>query len=299
MKKYIARVVLGLMFIAIIIESTSLISSLPQDQSASLSSPAAQFSPIVTYTIPEPQTPMQTEPVRDNPDTLLPASTPMTDSGPVENPNSPTAIAIPVNGNYMSTVGDNSAPSSLHQAQEPFDSLPTLVPGIGYVQYDEPLPDGDENVSDFQRASVLPVPTLPPQDFVEIFHQNQVYVYNTTAISFRLINPHMDIEFNVTPMMSVDTKWIPNRDIQKPLGAPDGKILSVARPDQNSWFRITVLDKGNNGTIVDKNGYSGIYDLTTSKEIHIREPGYYQIQLDGGYIVAETRILVPRKGNII
>ena len=106
----------------------------------------------------------------------------------------------------------------------------------------------------------------------------------------------MKINFNVTPQMYSDTKWIPNRDIHK---TTDGKIITVVRPDESSWFKITVIDKDKNGAIIQKEGYGGIYDLDTSKEIIVREPGHYQILLEGGYILANTTIRVPQEGNVL
>jgi len=164
------------------------------------------------------------------------------------------------------------------------------------VQYDTPLWDGDENISDFNHAQIVAVPTLPPEEMIEIYRQSQQYQYNRSAIAFRLNNPPMDIEFNVTPLLQTDTKWIPNRDIVKT--GPDGKLVTVTRPSLNSWFRITVIDKDHNATIVQQEGYGKEYNLNPSKSIVIRTAGTYQIRFDGGEIYANTSITVPRKGNI-
>jgi hypothetical protein len=305
MKKSVASTVFGLMLIIIIIESTSLSSSLQSNTSVTMNPAPSQFSSIVTSAPPIQQMPLQSEQVKAvlSPELSIDTSIPPSPASP--SLDEPTDIETPVAGNFMSGVWEPStAIPAIAVAQEQpaspvnqINSMPTLVPGMGYVMYDEPLPDGDDNISDFWRAVVVPEPTLPQKDYVEIFNQDQQYVYNTTAVSFYLRNPPMVIDFNVTPLISADLKWIPNRDIHK--NGIDGKIINVTRPDQNSWFKVTVFDKGNNGTVVNKEGYGGVYDLDASKEITIREPGYYQVLLEGGYIVAKTSINVPRQGNII
>jgi hypothetical protein len=306
MKKSVASTVFGLMLIIIIIESTSLSSSLQSNSSVTMNPAHVQFSSIVTSAPPIQQMPLQSEQVKTALSPDLPIDTSLVSSQPASYLDEPADIKTPVAGNYMTGVWESSAviPGIEQVPEKPvtpvdqINSMPTLVPGVGYVTYDNPLPDGDENISDFWRAVVVPEPTLPPKDYVEIFNQDQQYVYNTTAVSFYLRNPPMVIDFNVTPLISGDLKWIPNRDIHKTTGI-DGKIINVTRPDQNSWFKVTVFDKENNGTIVKKEGYGGIYDLDNSKEITIREPGYYQVLIEGGYITAKTSIKVPRQGNVL
>jgi hypothetical protein len=306
MHKSAISTVFGLMLIIIIIESTSLSSSLQSNSSISMNPSPVQFSPIVTSTLPVPQIPLQSEQVKAVP---VATSPPVVTPTPLSQPAAPQSdlqlsAATPVNGNYMTGVWENSAAipgtAGIQKAQTPavnqINSMPTMVTGVGYVEYDEPLPDGDNNISDFWRAVVVPEPTLIPVDYVEIFHQNQLYVYNTTAVSFYLRNPPMKIAFNVTPQISADLKWIPNRDIRKT--GIDGKIINVTRPDQNSWLKVTVFDKEGNGTIIQREGYGGIYDHDPSKEITIREPGYYQVLIEGGYIIVNTSIRVPRQGNV-
>jgi len=272
--------IFGLMLIIIIIETTSLISAFPPLATNNSSVPVAQF-PIVTAA------PLAQQVFEA--DSVLPA----TDQADLT-----TADTIASNNPDNSTVVPVPTPAPVPTYPPP---LPTMAPTVPsdtamHVQYSDPLPDGDGNVSDFWHAGVQPQATLPPQDFMEIFNQSQSYEYNTTAISYTLKNPPMKIFFSVSPENQTDMKWIPNHDINKPTD-DDGKIINVTRIDPESWFKVAVFDKTTSPTVIEKDGFGGLYGQDLDKEIIIREAGTYQIQMSGGYIAANVSILVPTDGN--
>jgi len=174
----------------------------------------------------------------------------------------------------------------------------TILPvsKVEYVQHDDPIPDERYNVSDHLVYVPIPRQTLAEPDYVEIFNSNMSFAYNSTAISFNLVNAPMKISYNVTPMMASVEKWITNRDAGKKL--TDGKVINVTRFDEDSWFKLTVFDKNANGTIVLQDGFGNGYDQSLSKDIVIRNPGNYQLKFEGSIINVLTSVEVPREGNI-
>ena len=309
MQKSLISTVFGLMLIIIIIETTSLTSTLPQSGNIPKEATQVQASQVVP-TAPLPaQEQLQSDPTRDASDSSLflspPDDTAIAGSPekPVVSADSqtvqPDAAGNTSTGFWGDITGASGSASVQNGSMPPSDQAPSLSgtsPTQMYVQYETPIPDGEDDLNDFTHANVIPAPTLPPVDTVVIFKEGQLYEYNESAISYHLINPPMTISFNITPELSTDEKWIPNRDIVKT--GEDGKIINVTRPDENSWFRVTVIDKDENATVVQRDGYGREFDLGTSKSIVIRDAGTYQIQLEGGYVYADTCITVPRQGNI-
>jgi len=309
MQKSLISTVFGLMLIIIIIETTSLTSTLPQSGNIPKDATQVQASQVVP-TAPLPaQEQLQSDPARASSDSALFLSSPddTAVAGSVEKPPVSTdtqtgqtdAAGNTTTGFWGDISGSPGTAAAQNDSMPPSDQAPSLSgtsPNQMYVQYETPIPDGEDDLNDFTHARITPAPTLPPEDNVVIFKESQLYEYNRSAISYHLINPPMTIFFNITPELSTDEKWIPNRDIVKT--GVDGKIINVTRPDENSWFRVTVIDKDENATVVQKEGYGREFDLGTSKSIVIRDGGTYQIQLEGGYVYADTYITVPRKGNI-
>jgi len=299
MQKSLISAVFGLMLIIIIIESTALISTLPQAKATTpkdtLPVQASQIEPMT--------------PVAQQDQFLSDPSVDQVDPGSLLNASSASGseqagLSVPTAN--LTTGSPDDAPvgpdSSYVQNQDApmatsIDILPASGTGSPYVLYDTPISNGDDNISDYVHTTPQPVLTLPPVEMFEIYRNSQLWTYNRTAISYHLSTPPMTIAFNVTPQIQTDEKWIPNRDIVK-IDGDDGRIINVTRPDQNSWFQVTVFDKDNNATVVQKDGYGGEYDQNPSKSIIIRDAGTYQIQFEGGYVFVDTSITVPKKGNI-
>ena len=272
MHKSAVSAIFGIILIVVIIETTALISALPPAPSGNASPFLVQLFPVVTAAPLTQKVSLQAEPIK-----------------PVK-----TTTTIPPNpvGNSMTGYWGDSTGVSVVPTAVPVVILTPAEPP--HAEYDYPIEESDDNYSDFWRAQSIPEVTLPPEDLIEIFHQNQAYEYNTSAVTFTLKNAPMKISFNVTGRLQTDTKWTINRDNRK---TTDGKLFNVTRIDPSSWFTVTIFDKDNGNTIVEKDGYGGIYDQDSQKEIVIRETGTYQIQLAGGYVNAEVVVRVPRTGN--
>jgi hypothetical protein len=267
MEKSTFSFLIGLMIIVIIIESTALSSTLPVSRVSNITPPPGSSGTGTNTAVFAQQTLIQP--------TLVSALT--TQPTPVS-PNSNFSLA------------------PIQKASIPAVQTIAPIQKTQYFTYDDPLPDGGDDYSNPMRAVYVPLPTIPAEEYVEIFHENQAFVYNSTAISFNLVNAPMKISYNVTPRMLTDEKWVINRDAGKKTS--DGKIINVTRYDEASWFQLTVFDKNKNGTIVLQDGFGNGYDQNPSKEIVLRNPGNYQLKFEGNFIRVDTLISVPKEGNI-
>ena len=314
MQKSAISAVFGLMLIIIIIETTSLTSTFPQTPGGNASPFLVPFFPSVTSEPLTQKVPLAAEPVKTADTGITPVATQtivqagnsagvsasdqpvLPSDAPASDMPAASAGSDKVNGNTMAGNWGHSnglaVPAPTLPAVPPAASIISKAP---QVELSNPIQDSDDNYTDFWRASVLPEVTLPPEDMVEIFHQDQVYEYNTTAVTFTLRNAPMKIVFNVTARNQTDVKWSMDRSVKKT--SPDGILFNVTRVDPNSWFILTVYDKNNGNAIVDKEGFGGIYDQNPDKEIIIRNTGTYQIQMAGGYVTANVIVSVPRNGN--
>ena len=265
MQKATVSFLIGLMVIVIIIESTALSSTFPTGRVSNVTPP-----PVVSSV-------QNLKSAVDTQDVVQPT---LVSASPTRN-----------------TVTGNSQLAPIQKAST--TEIPTIAPvaPVRYVQYDDPIPDSDDDSSSIIHASYFPEVTLPPVNYVDIFHEDQSFLYNSSAISFKLVNPPMKISYNVTPQMLIDEKWVMNRAAGKK--TTDGLMLNVTRFDENSWFHVTVFDKSRNGTIVLQDGFGNGYDQALTKEILIRDPGNYQLKFDGNHISVDTLVSVPEDGNIL
>ena len=264
MEKATISFLIGLMVIVIVIESTAMFSAFPINRVGNTTPPLSSAIQNTNTALPAQQAPVQTTSVSTQPT--------------LSTTNSNTSLA-PI---QKANVTDVPTIASIHSTQ--------------YVKFDDPLPDSNEDFGAPLKAVNIPIPTVPEEDFVEIFHENQVFVYNSTAISFNLLNAPMKISYNVTPRTITDEKWIINRDAGKK--TTDGKIINVTRFDEASWFQFTAFDKNKNGTIVMQDGFGKLYGQDTPKELVIRNPGNYQLKFEGNFVSVDIVISVPREGNI-
>ena len=176
----------------------------------------------------------------------------------------------------------------------------TKAPGVipattQYVQYETLPGDAGQNT----LHGVVPVAaTTTPVKTIEIFNRMMVLLYNGTAISYNLKNPPMTIDYSVIPAKITDTKWTISREAHKNASWVNGTEFNVTRIDENSWFTVTVMDRNNNNTVVMQDGFGGEYDQDLTKEMVLRDPGYYLIDFRGNYVTASASIRVPKDGNL-
>jgi len=209
---------------------------------------------------------------------------------------SPVATAIPDKSKDNSTAPPaTNIPAAA--IQKPATPVPAVSPVTvsKYVQYNQPLPDPDDAEYTQIKPASIPVKTLAPVDYLEIFHANQTFTGNSKAISFMLKNPPMIISYTAIPQEITDLKYTLNRDAEKKTS--DGKLVNVTRWDENSWFEIMVFDKARNGTIIAQDGFGKGYDQDLSKEIVIRNSGTYQIKFEGNFMSADISAKVLGSGN--
>jgi hypothetical protein len=264
-------VLIGLMLVVIIIESTALATTLNL---------SAASSPIPFTKI----TPVSTASADTNQEVSFQAA--------------PALVA----GEVTATQTTNPSPvivnSKLRSIQGSSVVQPAILPvsKVEYVTHDDPIPADNYNVSDHLMYVPVPQPTIDEPEYVEIFNKNMSFEYNSTAISFNLVNPPMVISYNVTPRIVNLEKWVVNRDAGKKIG--DGKIINVTRCDENSWFQVTAFDKNQNNTIVLQDGFGKEHDQAMTKELVIRDPGNYQLKFEGDFITVQASVKVPREENI-
>ena len=208
-----------------------------------------------------------------------------------------------VSGNWNSPLpavnNSSSAATPVAKATTTATKAPApkpTTPPVQYVRYETPPEDNDQNV--VQKGVVPTAAPASAQDTVQIFSQQMAFLFNSTAISFNLKNPPMTISFNVSPAMATDTKWTISRNATKGADWESGTVFNVTRPDENAWFTLTVMDKNDNNSVVLQDGFGKEYGSVLSKEIVIRDPGYYLIEFKGDYVTVKTSINVPKKGNI-
>jgi hypothetical protein len=116
------------------------------------------------------------------------------------------------------------------------------------------------------------------------------FSYNRTAYTYTVENPPLLIEFSLT--VSNITKTRVETD---PVTGGD-RTVTVTYPDPAAFFEVTVRDLGTNRIIV-RNGYGGVYDVTLEKEVWVRYPGTYYIELTGRHLTANVKFLIPREDS--
>ena len=178
----------------------------------------------------------------------------------------------------------------------PIPPLTTPKPTPQYVTVEQIIPEADTGPQSHQEeyAQLAAVENFlyDPRDYLTIFENDMEYnLVNAYRISFDMKNPPMIIRYNVIPRNITDVKWFEPRDAKKVIDN-----ATINRPDEESWFEITII---RDGAVYDEVGWGRIYGIPLyQQEYVIRDPGLYAIEFSGRFTSVSTEVLVKREGNI-
>jgi len=152
-------------------------------------------------------------------------------------------------------------------------AIPT--PTLTYVTLATPFPVTTTAVS--STPTFRPQPTKSQNDnYIEIYNSTLYFDYNSTALAYEVMSPPLIIDYSITPEQV-------SREIAytSQYGSKDDKTAIVTTTSEFSWLEITVRNK-ENGEIIIQDGFGKMYDWVPNKQLTIRYPGTYQIDLRGG-----------------
>lgn len=138
-----------------------------------------------------------------------------------------------------------------------------------------------------------PTPTQILYSYVNVYSVNQVFRYNSTAISMDLANPPLIINFAVTPVMTTDSIWFVSRNLSH-----DEVTQTVITPSPYAYFKVTVSDK-KTGLIVAEDGYLKEFSSDTAKTIKVMKAGLYRVDFSGNDVTVDIDISVKDQGNLV
>jgi hypothetical protein len=152
-------------------------------------------------------------------------------------------------------------------------------------------------------ATIIPVTTMaitpagtyrnpPPPinitaNYTVIYDESLIFVWNATAVTYELINPPLIIDYTLT------VPTIKRKTVAKDPVSGGDLIVDVEYPDPNARFEITVRDPVTM-RIFAQDGYGGQYDVSPSKQLQVRYPGNYHIQMEGNRLTAHVKFTVPK-----
>jgi hypothetical protein len=152
----------------------------------------------------------------------------------------------------------------------------TPTPTLTYVTMATPFPVTT-------TATGSPTPTFRPQPsrnisdlYLEIYNSTLYFDYNATGLAYEVKNPPLIIDYSITPEQV-------SREIfyTSQYGSKEEGTALVTTTSEFSWLEITVRNK-ETGAIIIQDGFGKMYDWVPNKQLTIRYPGTYQIDLRGG-----------------
>jgi hypothetical protein len=195
----------------------------------------------------------------------------------------PGCVAADKDGSYRpGWLPANSSSQSVTETQ---------TPALTYVTIVTPYPTKTVVTTGIPNPTLVPPPSrnISEVNYLEIFNSLLYFDWNATALEYEVTTPPLIIEYNVMPEM-VSREMI----VTSQYGSKKDETVTITSPNELSWFEVTVRDK-NTQQIIIKDGFGKMYDWTTKKQITIRSPGNYHIELNGGKNVKVD--FVMRVGN--
>lgn len=124
-----------------------------------------------------------------------------------------------------------------------------------------------------------PTPTPEAIEYFEIYTNSIDFNYDVISYVYDLRYPPMVIEFEVHPEL-VEREVVKTSDY----GTKEKVTITQLLPHDLAEFKLTVYDK-NTGDIVAEEGYGRAFSSTSpDRELVIRVPGLYQIEMTGAYV---------------
>jgi len=151
----------------------------------------------------------------------------------------------------------------------------TPTPALTYVTMATPFPVTTATGS--PTPTFRPPPTRTPTDiYLEIYNSTLFFDYNATGLAYEVKTPPLIIDYSITPEQV-------SREIAytSQYGSKEDKTAIVTTTSEFSWLEITVRNK-ETGAVIIQDGFGKMYDWVPNKQLTIRYPGTYQIDLRGG-----------------
>jgi hypothetical protein len=142
-------------------------------------------------------------------------------------------------------------------------------------------------------------PTLQPgisrksfEGFITLYAlTNQNLPIDFPRISLKLVKPPLVIDYNISPINSMDIKYLEHKE----LATVYKENIVIARSYENSWFRVVVRDK-DTGEIVEEDGFGRTYSFDNQRQLVVRTCGNYTIEFSGEDATVDLAIRVQDGG---
>lgn len=207
------------------------------------------------------------------------------------------------NSSPASSVGNVSVSLTPNQAAgNPANSISAIyvpttatpIPTIKYVSVVTPIQTSGTESSLMYVAPTAQT-TTDQSDYAAIYSNALNFTSDSSsAVAFNVVNPPLVINYTVTPVNTVETKYIYNHTATHP-GAYENR--SFTRPSEQAWFTITVYDK-DTGQQLDQTGFGGQYSWDTQDTYTFRKAGNLLIQFDGQNANVQIDMFLKKEGNI-
>lgn len=144
-------------------------------------------------------------------------------------------------------------------------------------------------------------PTLQPrisrtvfEGLVNVFTlTNENFPTDFPRISLKLAKPPLVIDYTVSPLDSLDIKYIEHKEIR----TMHKENISIFRTYENSWFMVIVRDK-DTGEIVGEDGFGRVYCMDNQRQLVVRSCGNYSVEFEGEDVTVNLTMSVPDGGLI-
>jgi len=111
-------------------------------------------------------------------------------------------------------------------------------------------------------------------------------------VSFSLINPPLVIDYNITPSRAVDIKYMEYKEMT----TTHKENLVINRPYEDTWFMVIVRDK-DTGEIITEDGFGRTYSFQSPRQLVLRGCGNYSFEFTGDYGNLDLSMKVKQEGN--
>jgi hypothetical protein len=144
-------------------------------------------------------------------------------------------------------------------------------------------------------------PTLQPRISRTVF-DGLVNVYTLTnenfptdfpRISLKLAKPPLVIDYTVSPLNSLDIKYVEHKEIR----TMHKENISIYRTYENSWFMVIVRNK-DTGETVGEDGFGRGYSINNPRQLVIRTCGNFSVEFEGEDVTVNLTMSVPEGGLI-
>jgi hypothetical protein len=111
-------------------------------------------------------------------------------------------------------------------------------------------------------------------------------------VSFSLYNPPLVIDYNITPFRAVDIKYLEYKEMK----TTHKENLVIDRPYEDTWFTVIVRNK-DTGEIVTEDGFGRTYSFQSPRQLVLRECGNFSFEFTGNYGNLDLTMKVRQEGN--